>query len=129
MLFTGLKLRLQGQTALLADYTYALFLLTDKYMSVDWNIMVTADDVQSHHIRCHQLQVGDELSMLVSNFKKQHAKAVILINTQDNYSIALQFLEGEFCYTIFMLEVYPHKGYSKIDYNMYVCACMCLFQL
>ncbi len=66
----------------------------DKCVPVDWKILVT-DDVQSQHIRCHPLQDGDELSMLVSNFKEQHAKAVILVNTQDNYSIDRQFLEGE----------------------------------
>ena len=62
-------------------------------MPVDWKPLVT-DDVQAQHIRCHELQEGDELSMLVANFKGQHAKALILINTQDNYSIAPQFLEG-----------------------------------
>ena len=67
----------------------------EKYVPVDWKILVT-DDVQSHHIRCHELQDGDELSMLVSNFKDQHAKAVILINTQNNYSIVPQFLESKF---------------------------------
>ncbi len=96
LFFAGLKLRLKGQTTLLAAYTYALFPRMEKCVPVDWKILVT-DDVQSQHIRCHPLQEGDELSMLVSNFREQHAKAVILINTQDNYSIAPQFLEGQCC--------------------------------
>ncbi len=93
LFYAGLKLRLKGRTTLIAAYTYALFPRMDKCVPVDWKILVT-DDVQSQHIRCHPLQDGDELSMLVSNFKEQHAKAVILINTQDNYSIAPQFLKG-----------------------------------
>ena len=60
---------------------------------MDWKPLVT-DNVESQHIRCHELHEGDELSMLVANFKAQHAKAVILINTQDNYFIAPRFLEG-----------------------------------
>ena len=62
-------------------------------MPVDWKILAT-EDVQSQHIRCHELLPKDDLAMLVANFKQAHAKAVILINTQENYSIAPQFLEG-----------------------------------
>lgn len=65
----------------------------DKCVAVDWRIL-TAEDVQSQHIRCHQLHPDDDLAMLVSNFKEGHAKAVILVNTQENYSIAPQFLKG-----------------------------------
>ena len=71
-------------------------------MPVDWKPLVI-DDVESQHIRCHELQEGDELSMLVANFKAKHAKALILINTQDNYSIASQFLEGRVHYFIYAL--------------------------
>ena len=65
-----------------------------KCVPVDWKPLVT-DSIESQHIRCHELQEGNELSMLVANFKGQHAKALVLINTQDNYSFAPQFLEGK----------------------------------
>ncbi len=90
----------------------------DKCVVVDWKILVT-DDVQSHHIRCHQLQDGDKLSMLVSNFKEQHAKAVILINTQDNYSIVPQFLEGEFVSVRIKASYEKHCGCSLFGNLLY----------
>ena len=89
----GLKLKLQDQTEPFKLFSYALFPLTDKCVPVDWKVLVS-DDVESEHIRCHGLRDGDDLSMLVANFKGQHAKALILLNTQENYSIAPQFLEG-----------------------------------
>ncbi len=95
MLIIGLKLRLKDKTPITA-YTYTLFPLMDKCVpAVEWKLLVTGDGVQSQHIRCHQLIEGDDLSMLVSDFKEKHAKAVILINTHDSYSIAPQFLKGQ----------------------------------
>ena len=140
MLFSGLKLRLKNcTTTQLASYTYALYPFMDKCVAVDWKIMVT-DDVQSHHIRCHQLQAGDKLSVLLSNFKKQHAKAVILINTQDNYSIVPQFLEGEFVsdkvtnstacgvhYRIFYehhIVIIIHR--AVVDYRAFICPALAI---
>ncbi|XP_064393609.1 uncharacterized protein LOC135341066 isoform X2 [Halichondria panicea] len=114
-IMNGLKLRLKNcTTTQLASYTYALYPFMDKCVAVDWKIMVT-DDVQSHHIRCHQLQAGDKLSVLLSNFKKQHAKAVILINTQDNYSIVPQFLEGMNKNTIPTVVITQYDGNILLD--------------
>ena len=52
------------------------------------------DEVQSQHIRCHVLQPEDNLQELVSTFKKALAKAVVLVNTQDNYTLAPEFTSG-----------------------------------
>ena len=62
-------------------------------MAVDWTV-IALEDIKCQHIRCHQLQVNDRLKELVSNFKKAHAVAVVLINTQQNYSIAPHSFEG-----------------------------------
>ena len=62
-------------------------------MSVDWTI-ITAEDIEGRHIRCHQLQVNDRLKEVLFNFKEAQAVAVILINTQEDYSIAPHNLEG-----------------------------------
>ena len=70
----------------------------DKYVPVDWKILVRDNfKVESVNIRCHELQSGDDLAMLVSIFEQAHAEAVILINTQENYSIAPHFLKGTVC--------------------------------
>ena len=62
-------------------------------MLIDWKIIVN-DDIQSQHIRCHALQPGDKVKDLISSFRKALAKAVVLINTQDNYTLAPEFTEG-----------------------------------
>ena len=79
----------------LATFSYALYPCIDKYMPVDW-ILLVANKVQGQHIRCHTLQQGDNLSFLIATSKAQQAEAIILINTQDNYSIAPQFQEGRY---------------------------------
>ena len=90
----GLKLKLQGQQLPSACYTYALSPLMDKPVLVDWRIVVNDDDIQSQHVRCHALQPGDNVKELVATFRKALAKAVVLINTQDNYTLAPEFTEG-----------------------------------
>ena len=62
---------------------------------VDWKLLVSEDDVPAHdHIRCHQLREGDVLSMLLTKFEGQRAKVLVIINTEDNYSIKPHFMKG-----------------------------------
>ena len=65
-----------------------------KSVSVSWRPLVT-DDVEAQHIRCHELQDTNELSVLEAKLKGQHVKALILINTQDNYFVTSKILEGK----------------------------------
>ena len=89
----GLKLKVQGQTNPNICYTYTLSPFTEKLVLIDWKIIVN-DDIQSQHIRCHALQPGDKVKDLISSFKQALAKAVVLINTQDNYTLAPELIEG-----------------------------------
>ena len=75
------------------SFTYALSPLTDKLTPVDWNLLVTKD-IGRPHIRCHELQAGDNLLQLIAGFQKAHAVAVMLINTSDDYSLHSTFLSG-----------------------------------
>ena len=65
----------------------------DKLIPVDWKLLVT-EDVESQHVRCHELQAGDNLSELIAGFQKACAVAVVLINTSDNYILHPSFLLG-----------------------------------
>ena len=87
----GLQLKLDGHEHLFASFTYALSPLTDKLAPVDWKLLVT-EDVESQHIRCHELQTGDNLPELIAAFKKAYAVAVVLINTSEDYSMNSSFL-------------------------------------
>jgi len=92
-IMNGLQLKLDGQDQPFASFTYALSPLTKKSVPVDWKLFV-AEDVQSQHIRYHELQAGDNLPKLVADFQNAYAMAVVLINTSDNYSLHPSFLKG-----------------------------------
>ena len=89
----GLQLKLNGQDLPFASLTYALSPLTNKLVPVDWQLIVT-EDVRSQHIRCHELQDGDNLRELIAGFRKAYTVAVVLINTSDNYILQPSFLSG-----------------------------------
>ena len=61
--------------------------------AVDWKILVI-EDVQSQNIRCHELKAGDQLHELLEHFQSFYTKAVVLINTQENYTLAPEFHEA-----------------------------------
>ena len=87
-----MQLKLDDQDLPFESFTYALSPLTDKLTPVNWKLLVT-EKVESQHIRCHELQAGDNLSELIASFQKAHALAVVLINTSDNYILQSSFLE------------------------------------
>ena len=65
----------------------------EKSLPVSWQYLAT-EDIESENIRCHQLQPEDPVAELLSKFRKSYAKAVVLINTEDNYQLAQEFLVG-----------------------------------
>ena len=87
----GLQLKLDGQDRPFASFTYALSPLTDRPTPVDWKLLAT-EDVESQHIRCHELQIGDNLPKLITAFQKAYAVIVVLINTSEDYFLHPSFL-------------------------------------
>ena len=43
--------------------------------------------IQCEHVRCHVLTPDDNVPELIVNYSQQHAQAVILINTANNYTL------------------------------------------
>ena len=60
---------------------------------VDWQLLVE-EHVEGENIRCHQLQGDDWLSPLLETFKESYSKAVVLINTSDDYNLGSNFTRG-----------------------------------
>ena len=75
---------LDAQASPTASFTYAFSPLTTDARPMDWKLLVT-ENVGCQNIRCHKLQAGDKLQELVTGFQETNAKAVVLINTSDNY--------------------------------------------
>lgn len=74
-------------------FTYALSPFTKEPVSIDWRIIVN-DEVASQHLRCHVLQLDDNLSELVPTFRKADAKAIVLVNSEENFTFAAEFESG-----------------------------------
>ena len=83
---TGLKLKLEKQTALLHSFSYALFPTLERSSPVDWQYLVT-EHQETQNIRVHQLQKGEKLQELLKEFQQSYAKAVLLINIEDDYTL------------------------------------------
>ena len=88
----GLKVKLQGEKEPHVWFTYAFTPFMDEAIKMDWKC-IAIEDVQSQHIRCHELQPGDNVQELFHRFKKAHSKALVLINTQNNYSVDSEFVK------------------------------------
>lgn len=88
----GLKVKVQGEKEPRICITYSFSPFMDKAIKMDWKC-ISNEDVQSQHIRCHELHSGDNVRELFNQFKKAHSKALILINTQNSYSLNSEFVQ------------------------------------
>lgn len=89
----GLKLKLENQNTLLQSFSYALFPSMKRSMPVGWHYLST-EDVEAENIRLHELAKGEDLAALLEGFKRSYAKATVLINTEDSYEVAEDFVSG-----------------------------------
>ena len=89
----GLQLKLDNQDPPFASFTYALCLLAIELAPVDWKLLVTKN-MDCEHVRCYEIQTGDNLPELIASFQMAHAVAVVLINTSDDYNLHPSFLAG-----------------------------------
>ena len=62
-------------------------------MRVDWKVLAT-EGIECQHIHYHQLQSNDDLNELATKYKKSHAVAMILVNTNDNYELPQEMCRG-----------------------------------
>lgn len=89
----GLKLRLESQSCLLQSYSYALFPGMKQSIPVSWRYLVTEDEGMEN-IRLHELVEGQKLASLLKEFNYFYIKAVVLVNTEDHYELAAEFVTG-----------------------------------
>lgn len=89
----GLFLKLREQDAPFVYFTYSLPPMMETAVPVDWKVLVT-ENVESQHIRCHELQPTDQLSSLIPEFQKAYAMAIVLINVDDTYILPEACLKG-----------------------------------
>ena len=113
--YTGLQLRLKDQEQPLNRFTYTWAPTTLVPQSINWT-SVTAEDVQYDHIRCHILQEGDDLPLLVTALDANlYSRALILINITNNYHIDPVFLSAESHWNIPIVVITTDDGNVLTD--------------
>ena len=92
--YSGLKLRLesQGHNTPLRSYSYASVPGKNQSHPVRWHYLVTEDEGRES-ICIYELIEGQGLADL-KTFNNCYTKAVILINTAENYELAREFMTG-----------------------------------
>lgn len=91
-ILTGLKLRLESQSGILQSYSYASVPGTNQNYPVRWQYLFTEDEGKEGICICELIE-GRGLSDL-KTFHYGFTKAVILINTAENYELAREFMTG-----------------------------------
>ena len=74
-------------------FSYALFPGVKYSTPVDWKLLET-EDIEGENIRCHQLQGNELLTELFERYRNSDSKAVVLINTSDDYQLAPDLISG-----------------------------------
>lgn len=89
----GLKLKWKNQSSVFRSFAYALFPTMEKSSPVEWYYLVT-ENSETENIRLHNLQSGEQLPELLSDFQTNDAKAVVLINIEDSYELSGEFVSS-----------------------------------
>ena len=67
--------------------------------------------IESKHVRCHMLTPDDNIPELIVQYSKEHAQAVVLINTANNHTlVSHSLLHDAVCSDIPVLVVTSQDG-------------------
>lgn len=87
---TGLQLieKSAGSQKPFKSFSYATSPVTKEPVTVEKTLIWhRAYSIQSEHVRCHVLTPDDNIPELIIKYSRQHAQAVVLINTANNYTL------------------------------------------
>ena len=82
VLVPGLQLRMPRQQLPFRGFTYAPVSPGNQPIRVDWQLL-ECGNVEGDHIRVHELVEGEGLVTILRDYQAAHAKAVVLINTDE----------------------------------------------
>ena len=82
----------------------------------DWHILTMAN-LERAHIRVHELSDGDNLLKCAESYQENHAKAMIVINTTEDYSLIPELNYSLHTVDNFFVAILPHgDGMALLDY-------------
>ena len=102
--FVGLEIHVTMQGSYFGQmFSCALLPEAQRFSLEGWKVLVN-DNRKAENIRCHEFHKGEQLSLLLETFKKNCSKAVILINTSNDYKLPYEFTSGvEFCLPVIVV--------------------------
>ena len=86
-LLPGLQLSLKKHKQAFVAYNYSSLGAISK---IDWKVLA-GEELECQHIRFHQLLPEDNVTALITSFKKTHAVAAVFVNIEDNTQLPFQY--------------------------------------
>ena len=81
-----MKLKIEQQ--IITSYTYGH---AGDSKPVDWKVLAAEDEeIEGEHIRCLLLKEGEDLGQLVEQFQSAHAKAIVFVNSREDFMVEAQ---------------------------------------
>eukprot|EP00731_Ephydatia_muelleri_P026844 Em0018g944a len=110
----GLKIKLGQQIIAPLMYGHA-----GDSKPVDWKVLAAEDEgIEGEHIRCLLLKEGEDLGQLVEQFQSAHAKAIVFVNTREDFMVeAQQWPQGSSIPVLLLKASDGKKLLSTVDTN------------
>ena len=101
----GLKIKLGQQ--IIASFTYGH---AGDPKPVDWKVLAAEDEaIEGEHIRCLPLKEGEDLGQLVEQFQSANAKAIVFVNTREDFMVEAQHWPKESAIPVLLLKTSDGK--------------------
>ena len=86
---------------------------------VDWKVLAAEDEeIEGEHIRCLLLKEGEDLGQLVEQFQSAHAKAIVFVNSREDFMVeAQQWPQGSSIPVLLLKTSDGKKLLSTVDTN------------
>ncbi|KAL5466919.1 hypothetical protein EMCRGX_G031082 [Ephydatia muelleri] len=110
----GLKIKLGQQIIAPLKYGHA-----GDSKPVDWKVLAAEDEgIEGEHIRCLLLKEGEDLGQLVEQFQSDHAKAIVFVNSREDFMVeAQQWPQGSSIPVLLLKASDGKKLLSTVDTN------------
>lgn len=99
--------------------SYALFPGMKQSSPVDWQLLVIDEvaEVTENNVRIHELVKGQDLADVLEGFKHCCTKAVVFVNTENNYKLAGEFVSNVPEFPFPLLIVKREDGEEILSYR------------
>ena len=104
---SNLALRIKRDQQIVTSYTYGY---TGDLRPVGWKVIAVEDEaIEGEHIRCLPLRDGEDLDQLMERLISIDAKAVVFVNTRDDFTVKAQHWPKQSAIPVLLLKASDGK--------------------